>query len=174
MHKGYTLSLSGWKAQSFIALIIVVVSVIADQISKELAEQFLLLHRPIAIMPSFNLTLAYNEGAAFSILSDAGGWQRWFFVILSTLISVVLIFWIGGLKPYEKWTRICLALVLGGAIGNLIDRVLYGKVVDFLDVYYQQWHWPTFNIADCCISIGAVGLLLLSFKAEQPKDGEIY
>jgi len=167
------LTLSGWRTQGFVALFIVVISVVADQVTKNVAEQLLVLHQPIAVIPFFNFTLAYNEGAAFSFLSEAGGWQRWFFVVLSAVISIVLIFWIGQLKKYEKLTRISLALVLGGAIGNLIDRALYGKVVDFLDVYYQAWHWPTFNIADCCISVGAVGLLLLSFREGEPKDGFI-
>lgn len=173
MPKGINLDLSGWGAQRSVALFIVIIAVVADQVTKNMAEQMLQLYQPVAVMPYFNFTLAYNEGAAFSFLSKAGGWQRWFFVVLSTVISIVLIFWIGRLKKYEKLTRISLALVLGGAIGNLIDRALYGKVVDFLDVYYQQWHWPTFNIADCCISVGAVGLLLLSFWEEKPKDGFI-
>lgn len=168
------LTLSGWKAQKGLAFWIVLVGVAADQVTKLLAKHYLQLHQPVAVMPFFNFTLAYNEGAAFSFLSEAGGWQRWFFVILTVIISVVLVFWIGKLKPYEKYTRTALALVLSGAIGNnLIDRPLYGKVIDFLDVYYQSWHWPTFNIADCCISIGAVLLLLLSFREEKPNNGFI-
>ncbi len=163
--------LQGWKDQNYIAVSIVVLSVIADQITKNMAENMLSLYEAVRVMPLFNLTLAYNEGAAFSFLSEAGGWQRWFFVILSSLVSVGLVFMIGRCHDYEKITRISLALVLGGAIGNLIDRALYGKVIDFLDFYYGASHFPTFNIADCCITLGAIGLLYLTFNEEKPPRG---
>ncbi len=138
--------------------------VVLDQSTKLLADHYLNYYDPIAIMPMFNFTLLYNKGAAFSFLSDAGGWQRWFFTIVSSIISVVLIIWLRKLKASQKLLITSIALILGGAIGNLIDRSLYGHVIDFLDVYYQQYHWPAFNLADSAISIGAVLLIIDSFK----------
>jgi len=134
--------------------------VMLDQLSKQLAEQWLHLYQPVPLLPSFNLTLMYNEGAAFSFLSDAGGWQRWLFAALAFTISLAIIWWLKGLQRREKRLAIALALILGGAVGNLIDRLLYGHVVDFLDVYYADWHWPAFNIADAAISVGAVLMVL--------------
>jgi signal peptidase II len=120
---------------------------------------------PVAIIPSFNLTLMHNQGAAFSFLSDAGGWQRWFFTALASVVSIAIIIWITRLKPEEKMTALSLALILGGALGNLIDRVRFGYVVDFIDVYYNTSHWPAFNIADSAISVGAVIMIIASFKS---------
>jgi len=140
-----------------------VVVIILDQITKWLANTRLNLHEPLAVMPSFNLTLMYNKGAAFSFLSSAGGWQRWFFTIVASVISVVLIVWISRLDRRERWLGIGLALVLGGAIGNLIDRVYLGYVIDFVQWYYNQFYWPAFNIADAAISAGTVILLFTSF-----------
>ena len=136
----------------------------ADQITKILADQYLLYGQSVAVMPMFNFTLLYNLGAAFSFLSDQGGWQRWFFIILSTLISIVLTVWIYKLETHQKLQTVSIALILGGAIGNLIDRSIYGHVIDFLDVYYQQHHWPAFNIADSAITVGATLLIIDSFK----------
>lgn len=130
-----------------------------DQLTKYLADTYLKFHQPVPLVPMFNLTLSYNKGAAFSFLSEAGGWQRWFFTALAMVISVVLIIWIKRLKENELWNAVALSLILGGAIGNVIDRVLLGHVIDFLDVYYQQWHWPIFNIADSAISVGVAILL---------------
>ena len=138
--------------------------IVLDQATKLLADHFLNYHQPVAIIPMFNFTLLYNKGAAFSFLSDAGGWQRWFFTIVSAVISIVLIIWLRKLKASQKLLITSVALILGGAVGNLIDRSFYGHVIDFLDVYYQQHHWPAFNIADSAISIGAVLLIIDSFK----------
>ncbi len=118
------------------------------------------LFESVAVLPYFNLTYVHNTGAAFSFLSDAGGWQRWFFAVLALLVSCALAIWITRLKQNEILLAVALSMILGGAIGNLIDRVLYGYVIDFLDVYYQTWHWPAFNVADSAITLG-VGLLLL-------------
>jgi len=101
-------------------------------------------------------------GAAFSFLSDAGGWQRWFFAIVSLIVSVVLIFWLSRLPARQYLLATALALVLGGAIGNLWDRVFLGYVVDFIDIFYQKHHWPAFNIADTSITVGAILLILES------------
>ncbi len=136
-----------------------VVVVVLDQGTKYLADTLLQYHLPVPLFPMFNLTLSYNSGAAFSFLSEAGGWQRWFFTVFALVISVVLVIWIKRLKNNELWSAVALSLILGGAIGNVIDRVMFGYVIDFLDVYYRQWHWPIFNIADSAISVGVAVLL---------------
>ena len=140
-----------------------VLAIILDQASKQVVIAFMRLYESIGVLPFFNLTYVQNTGAAFSFLSDAGGWQRWFFSVLALVISIVLTVWLARLKDNETLLAISLALILGGAIGNLIDRVRYGYVIDFLDVYYQSWHWPAFNVADSAISLGVILMLLESF-----------
>lgn len=137
-----------------------------DQVSKWLMMSWLSLYETVVIMPYFNLTMAHNEGAAFSFLAQAGGWQRWFFIGLALIISVVLFVWLAKLKSTEKLEAISLSLILGGAIGNVIDRISYGYVVDFIDLYIGHNHWPVFNIADSAICIGAILLIADSFKSE--------
>jgi len=139
------------------------VALILDQWSKIAIDGSMRLYESIAIIPGFNLTYVHNTGAAFSFLSEAGGWQRWFFAAMALIISVVLTIWLYRLKKHETLLAVALALVLGGAIGNLIDRLAYGYVIDFLDVYYQTRHWPAFNIADSAISVGVFLMLLESF-----------
>jgi signal peptidase II len=138
-----------------------------DQATKTLAEILLVMHRPIPVLPSFNLMLTYNPGAAFSFLADGGGWQRWFFLGLGTAVSIGLILWLRRLKPEEKRLALALALILGGAIGNLIDRAWLGHVIDFIQLYYDHWYWPAFNIADSAITLGATLLVLDSFSARE-------
>ncbi len=116
------------------------------------------------------MTLCYNKGAAFSFLSNAGGWQRWFLMAISFVISLVLVFWLRNVDKNRKSLGWGLALILGGAIGNLIDRTLYGYVIDFIDVYYDYWHWPAFNIADSAISIGAGLLILYMFTYKETEQ----
>lgn len=140
------------------------VIVVLDQASKIAASAALRLYEPVAVMPYFNFTLLHNEGAAFSFLSQAGGWQRWFFTGIALLISGVIIVWLYRLPKAEVWTAAALSLVLGGAVGNVVDRIRFGYVVDFIDVYYGAWHWPAFNIADAAISVGAVLLITQSLK----------
>jgi signal peptidase II len=140
--------------------------IVLDQVSKWWVLSWLSLYETVAIMPYFNLTMAHNYGAAFSFLAQAGGWQRWFFIGLAVIISVVLLVWLAKLKPTAKLEAISLSLILGGAIGNVIDRIMYGYVIDFLDVYVGTSHWPAFNIADSAICIGAILLILDSFKSE--------
>lgn len=148
---------------------VAIVIIILDQWTKIIASGNLEMFRPVEVMPMLNWTLMHNTGAAFSFLSDAGGWQRWFFTILALGVSVVLVVWMYRLPKEEKLQAIALSLVLGGAIGNVIDRIRLGYVVDFIDVYWDDAHWPAFNIADSAISVGAVFLLILSFKAEKSK-----
>ena len=131
-----------------------------DMWSKTVASEHLVLYRPVEIFPWLNMTLAHNYGAAFSFLSDAGGWQRWLFTFLPAVISIVLLVWLFRLPRAEWRTALALALILGGAIGNLAGRVEYGYVVDFVDVYYQSYHFPAFNVADSSIFCGVVLLLL--------------
>ncbi|OOZ36759.1 signal peptidase II [Solemya velesiana gill symbiont] len=141
-----------------------------DQISKQLVESSLMVYETIPVMPFFNLTLAYNEGAAFSFLSDQGGWQRWFFSGLALLVSIVMVIWMGRLQQRERLIAISLSLIIGGALGNFIDRVLFGHVIDFIDVYYEQWHWPAFNVADSAIFMGVVFMLFDAFRGESTES----
>lgn len=134
--------------------------VILDQLTKYIASTSLVMFKPVAVMPMFNWTLMHNTGAAFSFLADAGGWQRWFFAVIAIVVSTVIFLWIKRLEQHEKWQAIALALILGGAIGNVIDRIWLGYVVDFIQVYYQQWYWPAFNIADSAIFIGVVMIVI--------------
>ncbi len=130
-----------------------------DQLSKQLIESSFALYESVAILPMFNLVLVYNEGAAFSFLDDQGGWQRWFFILLATIVTAVLIGWLRRLSRREWLVACALSLIIGGAVGNLIDRIIYGHVIDFIDIYYSSWHWPAFNLADSAISLG-VALML--------------
>jgi len=134
--------------------------IVLDQITKQLATATLNYAEPVAVMPLFNLTLMHNTGAAFSFLSQAGGWQRWFFAAIALLVSVGIIFWLKRLSSDKLWEALALALVMGGAIGNVVDRIVYGYVIDFLDFYYDAWHWPAFNVADMAIVVGAAILII--------------
>ncbi len=131
-----------------------------DQLSKLLAKSVLELHQPYAVIPSLNFTLAYNKGAAFSLFANAGGWQTLFFAAIAILAIVIIIRMLKTLNKDQLQQGLGLALILGGAAGNLIDRIAFSKVTDFIDVYYKNWHFATFNIADMAISIGAVLVIL--------------
>ena len=137
------------------------VVVVIDQLTKAIAIHLLEPQVPHAVIPGFlNWTLAYNTGAAFSFLADQQGWQRWFFTLLAIVISVVLARWLAK-TPRSDWrSALPLALVIGGAIGNLIDRLRIGHVTDFIQVYHNQWAFPSFNVADSAISVGATLLIL--------------
>ena len=124
----------------------------------------------IELLSFLKLILLYNDGAAFSILSDAGGWQRWFLSIVSFAVSCFIFFWILRLKPSERLLGFALAIILGGAIGNLIDRVLLGHVVDFILLYYADFFFPTFNVADTAISVGAILLIIEMFIKKNGRD----
>lgn len=141
-------------------LVIAAAVLILDQATKVAADRWLGYHEPVAVIPFLNLTLSYNTGAAFSFLSDAGGWQRWFFIALALVVSAAVALWLSRLGPAERWTGLALSLVLGGALGNVLDRVIHGHVIDFIDFYVGDWHWPTFNIADSAISIGVAILII--------------
>ena len=141
------------------------VIVVLDQFSKYMIVETLDQCVPgfcesIDMLPFFKLVLLYNEGAAFSMLSDAGGWQRWFLSIISFVVSMFIFFWLMRLKASEQLLGLGLAAILGGAVGNLIDRVFLGHVVDYFLFYYKSFYFPAFNIADAAISIGAALLIL--------------
>ena len=137
-----------------------------DQWTKAVALASLEYLKPVAFIDGFwNWTLVHNYGAAFSFLSDAGGWQRWFFTGLAIAISLGLTVWLAR-TPRGDWrTALPFALVVAGAVGNVIDRIRFGYVVDFVDWYVGKHHWPAFNVADSAIVVGAVLLVLFSFKA---------
>ena len=141
-------------------LSISLVVIVVDQITKSVAVSNLVMFQPVNLFPGFNFTLMYNEGAAFSFLSDASGWQRWFFTAVAIVVSVAIVFWLRSLPSDQRVTALSLSLILGGAIGNVWDRIALGHVVDFIDVYYGSYHWPAFNIADSAITVGAVILII--------------
>ena len=145
--------------------------VVADQITKVTIDGALELYERIPVTSFFNITKAYNPGAAFSFLSEAGGWQRWFFTVVSAVVSVVLIVWLQRMTARERWLGTAIALILGGAVGNLIDRVVYGHVVDFVQVYWRDWYFPSFNVADAAISVGAAILIVLTLF-DRPEEEE--
>ena len=153
----------------FLRFWIVIDCVVLDQITKISAERALELYEAIPVMPSFNIALAYNYGAAFSFLNIPGGQQRWIFTGISFVVSILLIVWLYRLTMKEKWLSLSFALILGGAIGNLIDRAVYGYVIDFIQVYYDKYYFPTFNIADSAIFCGTVLLLILTFFEKKPE-----
>ncbi|MGY0218279.1 signal peptidase II [Endozoicomonadaceae bacterium StTr2] len=138
--------------------------ILLDQVIKHWAVSAFDLYERLSILPVFDLTLAYNTGAAFSFLSDAGGWQRWFFCGIAAVVSVVLVIWIRRLKEGETWLAIALTFVLGGALGNLYDRAVLGHVVDFILLHYKGSYFPAFNIADIAINIGAFMLIVDTFR----------
>jgi len=144
-------------------LLLAALIVALDLWTKSLATESLSLYRPEIITSWLNLTLAHNYGAAFSFLSDAGGWQRWFFTLLAVAVTVVLLVWLFRLQRAEWLTGLSLGLIIGGAVGNLQDRVRLGYVVDFIDVHYRGNHWPAFNVADSAITCGIILMLLDAF-----------
>ena len=143
-----------------LCLSLAVLVVLLDQWSKALVLEHLDYGRPLRLLPVLNLTLQYNTGAAFSFLSDAGGWQRWFFSAVAVVASLVIFVWLARLKHGEGLLAASLSLILGGAIGNLWDRLQLGYVVDFVSVHYGAQYFPTFNVADAAVSVGA-GLMIL-------------
>jgi signal peptidase II len=137
--------------------------VLLDEASKYWVLHAFVPYQPKALLPMLNFVLAYNNGAAFSFLNNAGEWHRWFFVGFSLVMSLVLAVWLWRLPSTERVQSFGLSLILGGAVGNLLDRLILGHVIDFIDVYYANYHWPTFNLADSAICLG-VFLLLLTMK----------
>ena len=132
--------------------------VVADQVTKYAVVQYFAVNNTVAVTSFFNLLLVYNPGAAFSFLSDAAGWQRWFFVSIALIASAWIVYLLRE-YPNQRLFALALSLVLAGAVGNVIDRILFGAVVDFLDFHAYGWHWPAFNVPDSAISCGALLLI---------------
>ncbi len=133
---------------------------VLDIVTKQLAEMMLTYGRPVYLLPVLDFTLLYNRGAAFSFLADESGWQRWFFTAVSLGVSVMLIVWLKRLPRTQVWMPVALALILGGALGNLFDRLVYGHVIDFISVHWDRSYFPAFNLADSAITGGAVMMAL--------------
>lgn len=152
--------LTGLQVSRLKWLWLAVLTIILDFATKQMAEHFLQYAQPVYVLPVFDLTLLYNRGAAFSFLADESGWQRWFFTFIAISVSAVLCVWLMKLKETERWLAAALSLVIGGAIGNLYDRLAYGHVVDFIHLHWGNSYFPAFNIADSAISIGAAMLLI--------------
>jgi signal peptidase II len=140
------------------------VAFVLDQWSKYAVLDSMNLYQSIEVLPFFNLTYVHNYGAAFSFLSNAGGWQRWFFTAIAIGISAVILWWLKQSPRSQKLLPVAFAFILGGALGNVYDRLVHGYVIDFLDFYVNNWHWPAFNIADSAIFIGAGLLIVDMFK----------
>ncbi len=143
----------------WLALVVLVL----DQASKVAVMHYLVRHDDIVLLPFLNLALTFNRGAAFGFLNQAGGWQAVFFIGIAAIAAVVIFGWLRKLKSSERLIAVALCLILGGALGNLVDRLIYGYVIDFIDVVFGSWHFWTFNIADSAISIGATLLVLDAF-----------
>jgi signal peptidase II len=155
-----------------VSLVLAVFVLVLDLLTKRWVEAALFYGEQIPLTAFFNLVLTYNAGAAFSFLSDAGGWQRWFFSVVAAGASMLIIYLLRK-HATDKLFCLALSLILGGALGNLWDRITLGHVVDFLDFHVAGYHWPAFNIADSAIFLGAASLILDSFLRKEPKaDGQ--
>ena len=148
----------------FISLLVIIV----DQATKYWALKALIAYVPISVLPFLNWTLAFNTGAAFSFLASTGSWHIWVFTVFSVILIVGIMFWILRKSTNNRVELAALSLILGGAWGNLLDRLQHGHVIDFIDLYYKHYHWPAFNVADSAIVMGG-GLLLLCWSKE-PKN----
>ena len=146
---------TGWRLLWLSALV-----VLFDQWTKTVASSHLALYIPQKVTSFFNLTLMHNEGVAFSILANQSGWQRYFIAVVASLIVIWLLYWLYQNKSSQRLQNTALVLVIGGAIGNIWDRIVLGYVVDFIELHYQQYYWPAFNLADSAICLGAVLLII--------------
>ncbi len=140
---------------------------VIDQVTKYWVASSMDLYQSINVLPFFNITYVHNLGAAFSFLADQGGWQRWFFTAIALVASVVFTVWLARTPKEQPLLAIALACMLSGAVGNLIDRVLFGYVIDFLDFYIHSYKWPVFNVADSIIFIGAALMIIDSFAQDK-------
>jgi signal peptidase II len=138
--------------------------VVADQATKWMIVSSFELFERVQVWPVFGITRLHNTGAAFSFLASAGGWQRWFFITIAFAVTALVVVWLKRMpRQGHHWLAASLALIVGGAVGNVIDRVLHGYVVDFLSFHWNQWFFPAFNVADAAITVGAAILLFESF-----------
>ncbi len=144
-------------------LLVSVFIVLLDQLSKHWIRQHINVGQPLELLPFFNLILSFNQGSAFGFLNQAGGWQVIFFSVFSLAIIIILFIWLLRLKYPNSWTACALSLIIGGAAGNLIDRIRFSMVVDFFDFHIGDWHYATFNVADSAIVAGVLMILIQSF-----------
>jgi signal peptidase II len=144
--------------------------IVLDLATKYAASAWLEYARPVEVLPVFDLTLLHNPGAAFSFLAGHPGWQRWFFAVIAVGASVGLTVWLSRLKADERPLAVSLALIIGGALGNLYDRLVHGHVVDFLSFHLAGWYYPAFNVADIGITLGAIGLIWESTLGERRRE----
>lgn len=149
-----------------------VLFLVIDQVTKHWVANVFNLYETLPVFPSFNLFYTHNTGAAFSFLAEQGGWQRWFFALIATAASALFTYWLAKTPASNKVLGIGFALMLSGALGNLIDRVLLGYVIDFLDFYIGDAHWPAFNVADSAIFVGAALMIYDSFTSEDNESGK--
>jgi signal peptidase II len=140
------------------------IAIVLDQVTKQAIVNSMDLYQSIEITSFFNLTYVHNYGAAFSFLYDAGGWQRYFLSIIAIGVSIVIVWWLKKSPKEQLLLPVAFSFILGGAVGNVLDRILHGYVIDFLDFYYSTYHWPAFNVADSAIFIGAALLIIDMFK----------
>ncbi len=145
--------------------------VFLDQLSKQAAVIHLSGQPPVEILPFFRLTLVFNRGAAFGFLGDAGGWQHYFLGGLAVVISLALLCWLWRVHARDALLSWGLALVLGGAVGNLTDRIIQQQVIDFILLHYRNWYFPAFNLADGAITLGALALIIDNFTRRAPAEG---
>ena len=157
----------GWLAaigrRPWLGLVVAVIVVTLDQWTKQIAISELDYRVPVMVTSWFDWILTYNTGAAFSFLAEAGGWQRWFLTGIAVAVSVFIVVWLFRLSPADRGLVLPLGLILGGGMGNLIDRVLLGHVVDFISLHYEHRYWPAFNLADSAITLGAAWWLIDAF-----------
>jgi signal peptidase II len=158
-------SQTGWRF-----LWLALLTLVLDQYTKGLVVEHIELYQAVQVNSFFNLTHVYNYGAAFSFLHDAGGWQRWFFTVVAFAVVAMLLWWLKQLSRSQVILPMAFCLIIGGALGNAYDRLVLGHVIDFLVVYYQEWVWPAFNVADSAICLGAVLLIVDMFKNKEQKN----
>lgn len=163
MEKGKCAIMPKWTQSGLCWGWITLVVLILDRLSKNLAQEYLSAYMPLAISPGFNLTLSYNKGAAFSFLDQMPG-QTWIFGGIAIIVSIAIIVWMSRLSWRQYGVSIALALIIGGALGNLWDRLVHGHVIDFIQLYVSHFYWPVFNVADSAVCVGAGILFVYSFK----------
>ena len=133
---------------------------VVDLVTKKMASHFILTLLPYKVTPFLNFRLVYNSGSAFGFLDQQSGWQLWFLSIVAIVVCVALLIWLYRLPTSHRWTAVAIAMIIGGALGNMIDRLTLGYVLDFIDVHVGSHHWPAFNVADMAICIGVVIVLI--------------
>ena len=157
----------GWRWLPLAALVILL-----DQLSKAWMVRHFSFDQSLTVLPVLNITLRFNTGAAFSVLADASGWQRWLFTGLAIAVAAIIVVWLYRLDGRKQWLlALSLSLILAGALGNLIDRLVLGHVIDFIDVHWKDVHFPAFNVADSAITVGAILLLLDTWVAGRHRSG---